>query len=94
MIFNQSRRDRRDSLKKVGIKVSLACKACRDAYIEGDECNSLILLTTQPTLYHTLRKGLLTTLTTMSETLHQWDYLFAFGVIFCALDAYNIGANE
>ena len=27
-------------------------------------------------------------------TLHQWDYLFAFGVIFCALDAYNIGANE
>lgn len=26
--------------------------------------------------------------------LHQWDYLFAFGVIFCALDAYNIGANE
>ncbi|WVQ99685.1 hypothetical protein IAU59_006824 [Kwoniella sp. CBS 9459] len=26
--------------------------------------------------------------------LHQWDYLFAFGVIFAALDAYNIGAND
>lgn len=23
--------------------------------------------------------------------LHQWDYLFAFGTIFAALDAYNIG---
>ncbi|KAL7412668.1 sodium:inorganic phosphate symporter [Mrakia frigida] len=30
----------------------------------------------------------------MSGTLHQWDYLFAFGTIFCALDAYNIGAND
>ncbi|TFK96871.1 sodium:inorganic phosphate symporter [Pterulicium gracile] len=26
--------------------------------------------------------------------LHQWDYLFAFGTIFAALDAYNIGAND
>lgn len=26
--------------------------------------------------------------------LHQWDYIFAFGTIFCALDAYNIGAND
>ncbi|WVN87684.1 uncharacterized protein L203_102872 [Cryptococcus depauperatus CBS 7841] len=26
--------------------------------------------------------------------LHQWDYLFAFGVLFGALDAYNIGAND
>ncbi|KAJ8519669.1 hypothetical protein ONZ45_g3389 [Pleurotus djamor] len=26
--------------------------------------------------------------------LHQWDYLFAFGAIFAALDAYNIGAND
>ncbi|ODO08395.1 solute carrier family 20 (sodium-dependent phosphate transporter) [Cryptococcus wingfieldii CBS 7118] len=26
--------------------------------------------------------------------LHQWDYLFAFGCIFAALDAYNIGAND
>ncbi|KIY62110.1 sodium:inorganic phosphate symporter [Cylindrobasidium torrendii FP15055 ss-10] len=26
--------------------------------------------------------------------LHQWDYLFAFGTIFGALDAYNIGAND
>ncbi|ADV21575.1 solute carrier family 20 (sodium-dependent phosphate transporter) [Cryptococcus gattii E566] len=26
--------------------------------------------------------------------LHQWDYLFAFGVLFAALDAYNIGAND
>lgn len=24
-------------------------------------------------------------------TLHQFDYLFAFGVIFCTLDAYQIG---
>lgn len=24
-------------------------------------------------------------------TLHQYDYLFAFGVIFCTLDAYQIG---
>ncbi|RDB17305.1 Phosphate-repressible phosphate permease pho-4 [Hypsizygus marmoreus] len=27
-------------------------------------------------------------------TLHQWDYLFAFGVIFASLDAFNIGAND
>lgn len=27
-------------------------------------------------------------------TLHQWDYLFAFGVMFCTLDAYMIGAND
>ncbi|KAF5373491.1 hypothetical protein D9615_009481 [Tricholomella constricta] len=27
-------------------------------------------------------------------TLHQWDYLFAFGTIFAALDAFNIGAND
>ncbi|KAJ9117929.1 hypothetical protein QFC20_000210 [Naganishia adeliensis] len=27
-------------------------------------------------------------------TLHQFDYLFAFGVIFCTLDAYQIGAND
>lgn len=26
--------------------------------------------------------------------LHQWDYLFAFGVIFATLDAFNIGAND
>ncbi|KIM22206.1 hypothetical protein M408DRAFT_333036 [Serendipita vermifera MAFF 305830] len=26
--------------------------------------------------------------------LHQWDYLFTFGTIFAALDAYNIGAND
>lgn len=26
--------------------------------------------------------------------LHQWDYIFAFGTIFAALDAYNIGAND
>ncbi|GAA5836496.1 hypothetical protein JCM11251_007093 [Rhodosporidiobolus azoricus] len=26
--------------------------------------------------------------------LHQWDYLFAFGTIFAALDAFNIGAND
>ncbi|GAA5979846.1 hypothetical protein JCM11641_002713 [Rhodosporidiobolus odoratus] len=26
--------------------------------------------------------------------LHQYDYLFAFGVIFAALDAFNIGAND
>lgn len=26
--------------------------------------------------------------------LHQWDYLFAFGCIFSALDAFNIGAND
>ncbi|ORY90849.1 sodium:inorganic phosphate symporter [Leucosporidium creatinivorum] len=26
--------------------------------------------------------------------LHQYDYLFAFGTIFCALDAFNIGAND
>ncbi|GAA5854926.1 hypothetical protein JCM8547_004122 [Rhodosporidiobolus lusitaniae] len=25
---------------------------------------------------------------------HQWDYLFAFGTIFAALDAFNIGAND
>ncbi len=25
--------------------------------------------------------------------LHQWDYLFAFGTIFAALDAYNIGMS-
>jgi len=27
-------------------------------------------------------------------TLHHWDYLFAVGVIFTALDAYMIGAND
>ncbi|KAK7025997.1 hypothetical protein VNI00_015828 [Paramarasmius palmivorus] len=27
-------------------------------------------------------------------TLHQWDYLFAFGVIFAGLDAFMIGAND
>ncbi|GAA5872410.1 hypothetical protein JCM1840_006055 [Sporobolomyces johnsonii] len=26
--------------------------------------------------------------------LHQWDYLFAVGTIFAAMDAYNIGAND
>ncbi|CAK9779351.1 putative Sodium:inorganic phosphate symporter [Cutaneotrichosporon oleaginosum] len=26
--------------------------------------------------------------------LHQYDYIFAIGLIFCALDAYNIGAND
>ncbi|GAA6055408.1 hypothetical protein JCM3770_006976 [Rhodotorula araucariae] len=25
---------------------------------------------------------------------HQWDYIFAIGTIFCALDAFNIGAND
>lgn len=25
---------------------------------------------------------------------HQWDYLFAIGTMFAALDAYNIGAND
>lgn len=25
--------------------------------------------------------------------LHQYDYIFAIGVIFCALDAYNIGEH-
>jgi phosphate/sulfate permease len=27
-------------------------------------------------------------------TLHQYDYLFAFGTIFAFLDAWNIGAND
>lgn len=27
-------------------------------------------------------------------TLHQYDYIFAIGLIFAALDAYNIGAND
>jgi sodium-dependent phosphate transporter len=26
--------------------------------------------------------------------LHQYDYLFAIGVIFCTLDAFMIGAND
>ncbi|KAK7035372.1 hypothetical protein VNI00_011903 [Paramarasmius palmivorus] len=26
--------------------------------------------------------------------LHQWDYLFAFGIIFAGLDAFMIGAND
>jgi solute carrier family 20 (sodium-dependent phosphate transporter) len=26
--------------------------------------------------------------------LHEYDYLFAFGIIFAFLDAYNIGAND
>jgi phosphate/sulfate permease len=26
--------------------------------------------------------------------LHQYDYIFAFGLIFSLLDAYNIGAND
>lgn len=26
--------------------------------------------------------------------LHQYDYLFAFGIIFAFLDAWNIGAND
>jgi hypothetical protein len=26
-------------------------------------------------------------------TLHQYDYLFAFGVIFCTLDAFMIGKS-
>ncbi|KAG2015577.1 sodium:inorganic phosphate symporter [Coprinopsis cinerea AmutBmut pab1-1] len=30
----------------------------------------------------------------MSGTLHQWDYLFAIGLIFSALDAFMIGAND
>lgn len=27
-------------------------------------------------------------------TLHQYDYLMAFGTIFALLDAFNIGAND
>ena len=27
-------------------------------------------------------------------TLHQYDYLFAFGVIFCTLDAFMIGKSH
>lgn len=27
-------------------------------------------------------------------TLHEYDYIFAIGVIFATLDAYNIGAND
>lgn len=27
-------------------------------------------------------------------TLHQYDYIFAIGLLFAALDAYNIGAND
>lgn len=30
----------------------------------------------------------------LMPVLHQWDYLFTFGTIFAALDAYNIGAND
>lgn len=26
--------------------------------------------------------------------LHQYDYIFAIGLLFAALDAYNIGAND
>lgn len=26
-------------------------------------------------------------------TLHQYDYIFAFGVIFCTLDAFMIGES-
>jgi hypothetical protein len=26
--------------------------------------------------------------------LHQYDYLFAFGIIFAFADAYGIGAND
>jgi len=26
--------------------------------------------------------------------MHQYDYIFAIGTIFAALDAYNIGAND
>jgi sodium-dependent phosphate transporter len=26
--------------------------------------------------------------------LHQFDYIFAFGIIFAFLDAWNIGAND
>lgn len=26
--------------------------------------------------------------------LHQYDYIFVFGLLFAALDAYNIGAND
>lgn len=27
-------------------------------------------------------------------TLHEYDYIFAIGLLFAALDAYNIGAND
>jgi phosphate/sulfate permease len=27
-------------------------------------------------------------------TLHQYDYIFAIGLLAAALDAYNIGAND
>ena len=64
-----------------------------DAYIEvGGRVLTFYSPLTNP--FYTTPKRSSTTSTTMSETLHQWDYLFAFGVIFCALDAYNIGANE
>lgn len=33
------------------------------------------------------------TLDTMPK-LHQYDYIFAIGLLFAALDAYNIGAND
>lgn len=26
--------------------------------------------------------------------LHEFDYIFAIGLIFAGLDAYNIGAND
>lgn len=26
--------------------------------------------------------------------LHEFDYIFAIGLLFAALDAYNIGAND
>lgn len=26
--------------------------------------------------------------------MHQYDYIFAIGLLFAALDAYNIGAND
>lgn len=31
---------------------------------------------------------------TNMPTLHQYDYIFVIGLLFAALDAYNIGAND
>lgn len=45
-------------------------------------------------LLHAARQPQAQSKTTKMPTLHQYDYIFAIGLLFAALDAYNIGAND
>jgi hypothetical protein len=43
---------------------------------------------------YSIRRGPGPTVTIMSRALPEYDYIFAFGLIFAFLDAWNIGAND